>query len=605
MSFDAKAFLRTLTTKPGVYCMYDAQDRVLYVGKARNLKNRVSSYFSGSAKAPRIAQMVSHIARIEVTVAPSEDQALMLEHELIKTRKPLYNILFRDDKSYPWLRLGSGEAPRLALHRGRQRAGETYFGPYPSSGAVKETIATLQRTFKLRTCRDSDYANRTRPCLLHQIKRCSAPCTGVISAQEYQLDVQSAIDLLSGRAESVVAGLQLRMEQAAERLDFEAAADLRDRVVALRRLQESRVVTDTKGDFDLVCVQTHHGLTGVAVMPVRGGRSLGAQSHFPRGGGEAEEDEVLRSFVQQHYLERRPPPELVLSQAIGDEEALGRLLGEKLGKPVRVHARTLRGNRRRLQEMTAQSLQAAMVARLAERETVQGRYLALQERLDLEAIPVRMECFDISHTRGEGTRASCVVFGASGPEKSQYRRFAVEDITPGDDYAVIEQAVRRRYGRIAKGEVPLPDVLFIDGGKGQLQSALQTLQSLDMDERVRVVGVSKGPERRAGEEELHLPEQPEPLLLAADDPALHLIQQIRDEAHRFALAGHRGQRARTRTRSELEDIPGLGAKRRSALLRQFGGLAQVRRASLEDLARVPGISMTLAQRLYDHLHDTD
>ena len=309
--------------------------------------------------------------------------------------------------------------------------------------------------------------------------------------------------------------------------------------------------------------------------------------------------------MQQHYLERRPPPELVLSQAIGDEEALGRLLGEKLGKPVRVHARTLRGNRRRLQEMTAQSLQAAMVARLAERETVQGRYLALQERLDLEAIPVRMECFDISHTRGEGTRASCVVFGASGPEKSQYRRFAVEDITPGDDYAAIEQAVRRRYGRIAKGEVPLPDVLFIDGGKGQLQSALQALQSLDMDERVRVVGVSKGPERRAGEEELHLPEQPEPLLLAADDPALHLIQQIRDEAHRFALAGHRGQRARTRTRSELEDIPGLGAKRRSALLGQFGGLAQVRRASLEDLARVPGISMTLAQRLYDHLHDTD
>ncbi len=605
MEFDAKSFLKSLTSKPGVYCMFDGEDQVLYVGKARNLKNRVSSYFSSTNKSPRIVQMVSKIARIEVTVTHSEDEALILEYELIKSRKPRYNISFRDDKSYPWLRIGGGEAPRMSLHRGKQFPNETYFGPYPSAAAVRDTITTLQRTFRLRTCRDSEYAHRSRPCLLFQIKRCSAPCTGEIEHTRYREDVHAATDVLTGKGDQVVAELNQRMEAAATQLHFEQAAELRDRIMALRRLQESRVVTDASSDFDLVSVARHHGLVGIAVMPVRGGRSLGTRTQFPRGATEAEPDEVLRSFIQHSYLERQPPGEIILSEKIGDEEAIASVLSAKAGITVRVHARAIRGTRKRLQEMTTESLHAALVSRLAERETVEGRYLALQERLDLPTTITRMECFDISHMGGEGTRASCVVFGAQGPEKAQYRRFAIDGITPGDDYAAINQAVSRRYARIKKGETPAPDILFIDGGKGQVSAALAALRELELEEQVRLVGVSKGPERKAGEEELHLPEEPEPLILEADDPALHLIQQIRDESHRFALAGHRGARARTRTTSELEEIAGLGAKRRGALLREFGGLAQVRRARLEDLAKVPGISRKLAQRLYDHLHDTD
>ena len=605
MSFDAAAFLKTLTTRPGVYCMFDGEDRVLYVGKARNLKSRVGSYFNNTEKTPRILQMVSRVARIEVTLTLSEDEALLLEHQLIKSRKPRYNVIFRDDKTYPWLRFTAGPTPRIGLHRGRQYPGEQYFGPYPSAGAVRETVSTLQRSFQLRTCRDSDFANRTRPCLLHQIKRCSAPCTGEISAEAYAADVQAAAALLAGRGEEVLGSMGQQMQEAASSLEFERAASLRDRMVALRRLQESRVVTDGRGDFDLLCVDRHHGLAGVALMPVRGGRSLGTRSHFPSGAEDTANAEILRSFVQQHYLDRKAPAELILSEPTEDDAALAHLLSQQAGRAVEVHARQLRGTRRRLLEMTQESLRQALIARLAERETVEGRYSALQERLDLESVPLRMECFDISHTRGEGAQASCVVFGAQGPDKAQYRRLSIEGITPGDDYAAIEQAVLRRYTRIAKGEVPAPDVLFIDGGKGQLAAALKALRQVDWEDRVRVVAVSKGPERRAGEEELHLPELEEAMTLSADDPALHLIQQIRDEAHRFALAGHRGQRARSRTRSALEDIPGLGSKRRSALLRQFGGLAQVRRASVEELARVSGISRTMAQRLYDHLHDTD
>ncbi|MEN8719556.1 MAG: excinuclease ABC subunit UvrC [Oceanococcaceae bacterium] len=604
--FDPEPFLRDLTTRPGVYCMFGADDQVLYVGKARNLKNRVSSYFSSAAKPARIMQMVSRITRIEVTVTPSEDQALILEHALIKERRPRYNILFRDDKSYPWMRVSGGEAPRISMHRGQQRPGHQYFGPYASAAAVKDTIATLQRTFQLRTCRDSDYANRSRPCLMFQIKRCSAPCTREITLADYQADVNAAMAVLSGQGEHVVEQMHERMQTAAVAQRFEQAAELRDRIGALRRLQESRVVTAAGGsDFDLVCVARHHGVLGVALMPVRGGRSLGTRSHFPQGATEAEPADVLRSFVQQHYLDRRPPAEIVLSDVVDDAEALSGALSLTAGFPVTVHARSLRGPRKRLQVMTAQSLHAALIARLSERETLEGRYQALMERLDLPAPITRMECFDISHTQGEGARASCVVFGDKGPDKSQYRRFAIAGITPGDDYAAIEQAVLRRYTRISQGEIPAPDVLFIDGGRGQLNAALAALRAVDFEDGVRVISISKGPERRAGEEELHLPERANPLILASDDPALHLIQQIRDESHRFALLGHRQQRARTRTRSVLEDIPGLGAKRRGALLRQFGGMAQVRRASAEDLARVPGISRTLAQRLYDHLHDTE
>lgn len=585
--------------------MLGDDDTVLYIGKARNLRNRVSSYFSKQHPSPRIAQMVTRIQRIEVTVTHSEDEALVLEYALIKERRPRYNISFRDDKSYPWLRISRAEAPRVSLHRGKQNPADTHFGPFPSAAAVRDTISTLQRTFRLRTCRDNDFANRSRPCLLFQINRCSAPCTNEISATSYREDVHAASEVLSGRGEQVVTELNAQMEQASSALNFEKAAELRDRIAALRRLQENRVVTDAAGDFDIVCVGQHHGLVGIAVMPIRGGQSLGTRTQFPREAADAAASEVLRSFVQQHYLEQQPPTEIVLSESVEDEGVLQEVLSKRADRKVLLHSRAVRGTRKRLQDMTQASLKAALVSRLADRETMEERYLALQERLGLDDSIDRMECFDISHTRGEGTRASCVVFGHSGPDKSQYRRFSIAGITPGDDYAAMRQAVSRRYARVRAGEVAPPDLLFIDGGAGQVKAATEALAEHGLDEAIRVVGVSKGPDRRPGEEELHFPSQAEPRVLAADDPALHLIQQIRDESHRFALLGHRAQRARTRTASELEEVSGLGAKRRSTLLRQFGGMAQLRRASLDEIARVPGISRTLAQRLYDHLHESN
>ncbi|KRE87243.1 excinuclease ABC subunit C [Rhodanobacter sp. Soil772] len=604
--FDGKAFVRTLTSSPGVYRHFDAAGELLYVGKAGNLKKRVGSYFLKPRMEPRIAAMVAQIARVEITVTRTEGEALLLESQLIKSLKPRYNILLRDDKSYPYIYLSGGEDyPRLAFHRGAKNLPGRYFGPYPSTYAVRESLSLMQKLFKVRQCEDSYFRNRTRPCLQYQIGRCSAPCVGLISVEDYRSDVRHAEMFLEGRSNAVIDELAEAMEQASKALQFERAAKLRDQVAALRQLQAQHHVQGASADMDVIACRIEAGMACVSVLFFRNGISLGTRDFFPRLPLDAEPADVLTQFIAQYYLDRPVPRELILGEALADRDILAELLSQHAGHAIELKS-SVRGERAQFLQMAERNAQASLTARLASRQTLGTRFDDLQKVLDLAAPPRRIECFDISHTMGELTVASCVVFGPEGPEKSHYRRFNITGITPGDDYAAMHQALTRRFRKVAEGEGARPDILLIDGGSGQVAQALDVLKELGVG-GIEVVGVAKGPGRRAGEETLVLArlESGNPgreLHPGSSSPALHLVAAVRDEAHRFAISGHRKRREKARERSVLEDVPGIGARRRSALLKAFGGLQGVEGAGVEELMQVKGIDRGLAERIYASLH---
>jgi excinuclease ABC subunit C len=601
-SFDAADFLKTLTSRPGVYRMLDAQHDVLYVGKARNLKRRVSSYFRKTGLNAKTRALVGQIAGIEVTVTNTEGEALLLENNLIKQHQPRYNVLLRDDKSYPYIYLSTNqEFPRLSFHRGARRGKGRYFGPYPSSGAVRESLHLLQKLFRVRQCEDSFFRNRARPCLQYQIKRCTAPCVGYVSTADYAEDVSNTVMFLEGKSSTVIDGMVKKMERAAADLRYEQAAEIRDQIASLHRVQEKQYVSNERGDLDIVACATDRGHTCIQVFFVRRGRNLGNTVFFPKNPAESRSEDVLSAFLPQYYIGREIPAELLLSHRPADFSLLQEVLGEQAGHRVRL-ATSVRGDRARWLRLARSNAEQALASWLNTRKGYAGRLRELQSALGLPDPPERMECFDISHTSGEATVASCVVFGMEGPLKSDYRRFNIEHIQPGDDYGAMEQALTRRYTRLMKGEGKLPDLLFIDGGKGQVGAAVSALEELQVT-GVRIVGIAKGPERKPGLETLFIAGDGRAVHLPENSPALHLIQQIRDEAHRFAITGHRQRRARTRRTSALEGIPGVGPKRRQQLLKQFGGLQEVARAGVDDLVGVKGINRALAQQIYDAFHN--
>lgn len=600
--FDYPSFLASLTHRPGVYRMLNHGGDVLYVGKAKDLKRRVSSYFLRAANA-RIQSMVSQIRGVEVTVTHTEAEALILENNLIKALKPRYNVLLKDDKSYPYIYLSDDDFPQLRVHRGTRKNDGRYFGPYPSATAVRETLQLLQKLFPVRQCENSYYQNRSRPCLQYQIKRCTGPCVGLVSPAAYSQDVQDTVLFLEGKASTVVDGLVARMEAASSALAFEDAARIRDQISALRAVQERQYVSGERGDLDILASAVVGGTACVQVFFIRQGRNLGNKSLFLRARDDTGPGEVISAFIAQHYLGSTAPTEILVSHRPPDQEALQEALSTQAGRRVSIGANP-RGERARWVKMARHNADLALKARLASHADAAVRSEALREALGLGDVPKRMECFDISHTGGEKTVASCVVFDGAGPIKADYRRFNITGITPGDDYAAMSQVLRRRYTRIKEGEGSLPDVLFIDGGKGQIGAVAAELDNLDV-QGLLLVGVAKGPDRRPGDEQLFLLGQERPLILPPHSPALHLIQQIRDEAHRFAITGHRQRRAKARNRSTLEDIPGIGPKRRQQLLKQFGGLQGLTRAGVEDIATVEGISRQLAQQVYETFHGSD
>ncbi|MET0061758.1 MAG: excinuclease ABC subunit UvrC [Candidatus Thiodiazotropha endolucinida] len=599
--FDHTAFLKTLTTRPGVYRMVNAEGNVLYVGKARNLKKRVSSYFTRSLNR-RIQIMVGQIAQIEVIVTHTEAEALLLENHLIKSLKPKYNVLLRDDKSYPYIYLSTDHTyPALSFRRGARRGKGRYFGPYPSAGSTRETLQVLQKLFPVRQCEESFFRNRSRACLQYQIKRCSGPCVGLISPLAYGEDVQHAVLFLEGKTSQVVDELVAWMERASGNLDFEQAAIYRDQIKHLRRIQERQYVSGEGGDLDIVALAKRGGSACIQVFYIRSGRNLGNKSFYPSVPRDATDETILQAFVSQYYLEKPVPNEIILNHRLAEKGLLEEVLSQQAERRVRISSR-VRGERARWLKMAQGNAELALQARLSAQAGMEERLQALQQALQLPAIPERMECFDISHTRGESTVASCVVFNEQGPLKSDYRRFNIENITPGDDYAAMAQALERRYRRVKKGEVALPDILFIDGGKGQIGAVHERLQDLGIS-GLTLVGVAKGADRKVGQEQLFLLGRRAPFILPADSPALHLIQQIRDEAHRFAITAHRQRRSKSRNRSVLEQIPGIGPKRRQRLMKQFGGLQELSRAGIEDISRVEGISTALAEQIYHAFHD--
>ncbi len=594
--------VRRLPERPGVYRMLSGDGTIIYVGKARNLRRRVASYFTRSRKTPKTERLVQQIADLQVTVTHTEAEALILENTLIKEHRPRYNVLLRDDKSYPYIYLSSHQHfPRLAFHRGARSGPGRFFGPFPNSTAVRETLAYLQKVFPIRQCRDSFYRNRSRPCLQYQIRRCTAPCVGYISEAEYAAEVRRAELFLEGRSAEVIDELVGQMEKAAEGLEFEAAARLRDRIATLRQIQQRQYVSqDRDDDMDVVACVAEGDTACIQVFFIRAGNSLGNQSYFPSVPSGSRPSDILSSFLSQYYLGRTAPPEVVINQPIREQALLAQALSTPSGGRVAIRHR-VRSDRRRWVEMAEENARHSLAARSASTASQRRRYEALAELLDSDTPPQRIECFDISHTSGEATVASCVVFNADGPLKSDYRRFNIRDVPAGDDYGAMHQVLTRRYRKVRDGEAAVPDLLLIDGGKGQVSQARDVLDELGI-EGVALMGIAKGPERRPGEETLILDDGDRELELPADSPALHLLQQVRDEAHRFAVSGHRQQRSKKRRESVLEEIPGLGPKRRQSLLKHFGGLQGIRQAGTEDLARVPGISRPLAQRIYDTFH---
>ncbi|HCI14760.1 MAG TPA: excinuclease ABC subunit C [Gallionellaceae bacterium] len=599
IEFDPKLVLDSLPLLPGVYRYYDSKGEVLYVGKAKQLKKRVSSYFQKTNISPRIRLMVSHIARIETTVTRSEAEALLLENNLIKSLKPRYNILFRDDKSYPYIVLTGDEFSRLTYYRGAPNRQHQYFGPYPNSHAAKESIQLLQKIFRIRTCENSVFNNRTRPCLLHQIGRCTAPCVKLISDEDYRADIRNAVLLLQGKHQEVEQTLSTAMQQAAETQHYEQAAALRDQLRALHTVQQKQFVESTGGaaDADIIALAQQDGLTCLNLAMVRGGRHLGDKSFFPEHAEDLPAAEIVQAFIAQHYLERSVPPLLVLDEKCGDE-TLEQLLSEQAGRAVKIST-AASGDRRQWLEMGQRNALLALQQRIAQQGGQQRRLDKLREWIGLPDIK-RIECFDISHTMGEATQASCVVYENLDMRSAQYRRYNITGITPGDDYAAMRQALTRRYQKLAEGEGARPDLVLIDGGLGQLHIAMEVMQELGLND-LPLVGVAKGVERKAGLEQLIFPDGSSKQM-RNDDPALHLIQQIRDEAHRFAITGHRAKRGKARTASSLEEISGVGDKRRRSLLTHFGGLREVAQASVEQLCQVEGISKALAEKIYQQLH---
>ena len=601
-AFDAESYLKTLTRKPGVYRMIDAEDAVLYVGKARNLKNRVTSYFRASGLQAKTMAMVAKIARIEVTVTGSETEALLLEQSLIKAEKPPYNIVLRDDKSYPFIHLTHDDKyPRLTFHRGAKRKGGRYFGPFPSAYAVRDSLNILQKLFQLRQCEDSYFKNRSRPCLQHQIRRCSGPCVGLVEPEAYAEDVELAVMFLEGKSQDVLEQFKRKMNEAAEAMEYERAARYRDQITHLRKVQESQYVHGEGGDVDVFALAQQGVVNCVQGMFIRNGRLLGQRTFFPKNELALESGDILEAFLSQYYLAARNrdvPRFVIISHASEDSDILEQALGDQSGRKVRINSE-VRGQRARWLQMALENASISLQSYLANRSNVFARFVELQDALQFDSIPKRMECFDISHTMGEATVASCVVFNTEGPLKSDYRRFNIEGITPGDDYAAMEQALRRRYTRLKQGEGTLPDLLVIDGGPGQVGKAVAVLEELQVQD-VRILGIAKGPDRKAGLERFFL--DGEEVAVDGASGAGHLLQHIRDEAHRFAITGHRQRRQKSRQQSELDEIEGVGPKRRKQLLTHFGGVRGVRGASIEELAKVQGISHRLAEHIYGTLH---
>jgi len=600
-AFDPKSFVATLPKRPGVYRMLGAGGEILYVGKARSLKDRVGSYFNPSRVDPKIHALVSQIAGIEVTVTNSDTEALLLEYNLIKEHRPRFNVTLRDDKSFPYIYLcDTHEFPRLSFYRGPRNPPGRYFGPFPNAYAVKDSLHELQKLFRIRNCRDTFFANRSRPCLQHQIGRCSAPCVGLISREDYAQDMESAVKVLEGAGYEVTAHLQARMEEASGKLEFERAARIRDQLAALKRIQAQQVVlAEGERDVDVFALIGSPGEYSISAMLIRGGRNLGTTSYFPRA-ALSEPAEALVSFVMQYYATQEPPSEVLVNHKLEDAEALSQALEIRAGRKVEVK-HPVRGMGVRWVELAQENATQALRMRLAQKQGIEEMLAALAAALDLPEIPARIECFDISHTGGEGTVASCVVFGPEGPLKKEYRRFNITDVTSGDDYAALRQALKRRYTRVREGEVPTPDLLLIDGGLGQINQVHDALAELGFD-TITLVGVAKGPDRKPGQERLFIYGAAAPRALEPHSPASRLVQRIRDEAHRFAITGHRRKRARRYNESVLETVPGLGPARRRALLTHFGGLQGVMRAGIADLAQVAGVGAALARNIYDHLH---
>lgn len=600
--FDAKSFVASLTHRPGVYRMLNVKGQVIYVGKARDLKKRVSSYFHRAHTDAKTTSMMEAVRDVEITVTNTEAEALILEYNLIKRHKPRFNVVLRDDKSYPYIYVSTDHPfPRLQFHRGARKGKGRYFGPYPSTSAVRKTINELQKLFLVRQCQDSDFKNRTRPCLQYQIRRCTAPCVGYIDEARYAEDVDAALLFLEGKNRSVINKLVERMERASDKKDYELAARFRNQISRFKKVEAEQLVSRTSvRDLDVIAVASRPGLHCVTILFIRHGAMLGSRNHFPKISGDTNSKQLLGGFLSQYYLGRDAPSEIIIDTDIFDRQLLEQSLSERTGHKVQIKAQ-VRGDRLRWLQMAGTNAEQGLKLQAASNATLRRQFEALAEALQFDATPERLECFDVSHTSGEATVASCVVFNTAGPLKSDYRRFNLKPAAGGDDYAAMAEALRRRYARIKKGEVPMPDVLFVDGGKGQLSEALTVLDELGLD-WLQVVAIAKGRARKPGSEQLFLAGSSTPTILASDSPALLLIQQIRDEAHRFAIRGHRQQRAKARRTSRLEEIPGLGPKRRRELLRQFGGLQGVNGAGIDDLVKVHGISHSLARRIYDNLH---
>ncbi|WP_226468157.1 excinuclease ABC subunit UvrC [Luteimonas panaciterrae] len=611
--FDGKAFVRGLSTAPGVYRMFAADDSVLYVGKARELRKRVSSYFNAAPKNARTMAMLAQVARMDVTVTRNEGEALLLENQLIKSLKPRYNVMLRDDKSYPYVLLTQEAWPRLALHRGARAIPGRYFGPYPSVGAVRETLNLMHKLFKLRSCEDSVFRNRSRPCLQYQIGRCNAPCVGLVQARDYAEAVRRVGLFLDGRSDELGEELLKAMEAASERLDFEEAGRLRDLITGIRRLQARQYVDGNAADLDVLACAMQGTHACVLLLAFRDGRNLGTRSFFPKTNGSDNPAEVLSAFVSQYYAEQTPPREIVLDRDIEDAELLENVFSTVAGRRIAIKT-SVRGERAGYLDLARRNAEVTLATELGSQAAQHARAESLRDLLGLEDLPQRIECFDISHTMGEATVASCVVFDAAGPVRSQYRRYNITGIEPGDDYAAMKQALERRFRRAVEqleaegGEADgareglgiLPDVLLIDGGAGQVAQAREVLTDFGIT-GVMLVGVAKGEARKPGHETLLLPDGRE-LRPGAASLGLQLIQQVRDEAHRFAITGHRGRRQKARNVSRLEDIPGIGPRRRASLLKHFGGLGGLKKAGVDEIAQVEGINAALAERIYATLH---